>query len=326
MSELPMIDFAGVRARDAAATKMAAKAIHEACMGPGFFYISKHGVPDQLIDETYQQAQAFFRQPVEKKREVAINKRHRGWNALGDALMYEATKPDYKEFYSIGLELAETDRGCRRGRALARPQQLARRPAGVPQGLVGLLRGAGRLRRRSAALRRDFSRHRRELLRRQLQEAAAAHADHLLSAASPAGRPGSVWSGPAYRFRLHHAALAGRQRRPAGAGAFEQRWIPAPPIPGTLVINVADLLQRWSNDRYVSTPHRVLNASGRERFSIATFYDPDFKAVIDPADLGVRARRLPPRADHFGRAYPRPHRAIVRLPQDVAEDAGLRRR
>lgn len=64
-------------------------------------------------------------------------------------------------------------------------------------------------------------------------------------------------------------------------------WIPATPIPGTLVVNVADLLAHWTNDRYASTPHRVLNKSGRERFSIATFYDPDFKAVVDPRQLGV---------------------------------------
>ena len=59
------------------------------------------------------------------------------------------------------------------------------------------------------------------------------------------------------------------------------------PIPGTLVVNVADLLARWTNDRYASTPHRVINRSGRERMSIATFYDPDYKALVDPRALGT---------------------------------------
>jgi isopenicillin N synthase-like dioxygenase len=62
-------------------------------------------------------------------------------------------------------------------------------------------------------------------------------------------------------------------------------WIEAPPIPGTFVINVGDLLARWTNDRFSSTPHRVINRSGKERFSIATFYDPDFATVVDPRDL-----------------------------------------
>ena len=64
-------------------------------------------------------------------------------------------------------------------------------------------------------------------------------------------------------------------------------WIDAPPLPGTFVVNVGDLLGRWSNDRFASTPHRVINRSGRERFSIATFYDPDFGAMVDPRALGA---------------------------------------
>jgi len=55
------------------------------------------------------------------------------------------------------------------------------------------------------------------------------------------------------------------------------------------VINVGDLLGRWSNDRFASTPHRVINRSGQERYSIATFYDPTFAAVVDPRQLGASA-------------------------------------
>jgi isopenicillin N synthase-like dioxygenase len=66
-----------------------------------------------------------------------------------------------------------------------------------------------------------------------------------------------------------------------------KEWIDVPPIPGTLVINIGDLLERWSNDRFASTPHRVINRSGNERYSLATFYDPTFGAVADPRDLGT---------------------------------------
>ena len=71
-------------------------------------------------------------------------------------------------------------------------------------------------------------------------------------------------------------------------------WIDAPPLPGTFVINVGDLLGRWSNDRFASTPHRVVNRSGRERLSTATFHDPDFGAVIDPRELGAPAPNYEP--------------------------------
>ena len=62
-------------------------------------------------------------------------------------------------------------------------------------------------------------------------------------------------------------------------------WLTAHPIPGTLVINVGDLMGRWTNDRFNSNAHRVVNRSGRERQSIALFFDPHYDTVIDPADL-----------------------------------------
>ncbi len=66
-------------------------------------------------------------------------------------------------------------------------------------------------------------------------------------------------------------------------------WVAAHPIPGTLVINVGDLLARWSNGRFRSTPHRVINASGRERLSLVLAFDPDFDTPDRPG-TGLRGR------------------------------------
>ncbi|RYI24008.1 MAG: isopenicillin N synthase family oxygenase, partial [Acetobacteraceae bacterium] len=66
-----------------------------------------------------------------------------------------------------------------------------------------------------------------------------------------------------------------------------RRWIDARPIPGSIIVNVGDLLARWSNNRYVSTPHRVMNMAGRERFSILLTYNPKADVMVDPRDLGV---------------------------------------
>jgi isopenicillin N synthase-like dioxygenase len=71
-----------------------------------------------------------------------------------------------------------------------------------------------------------------------------------------------------------------------GAGGLEVRnrageWIAAPPIPDTFVMNVGDILARWSNDRFVSTPHRVINRSGQERYSQPFFFDPSMDELIE---------------------------------------------
>jgi isopenicillin N synthase-like dioxygenase len=57
-------------------------------------------------------------------------------------------------------------------------------------------------------------------------------------------------------------------------------WVAAPPVPGTFICNIGDCLMRWCNDTYVSTPHRVMNPPGRDRYSIAFFFDPNPEAMI----------------------------------------------
>jgi isopenicillin N synthase-like dioxygenase len=59
-------------------------------------------------------------------------------------------------------------------------------------------------------------------------------------------------------------------------------WITAPPIPGTFVVNIGDMLERWSNDIFVSTVHRVINTTGEERYSIPVFFGPNYDTVVEP--------------------------------------------
>jgi isopenicillin N synthase-like dioxygenase len=63
------------------------------------------------------------------------------------------------------------------------------------------------------------------------------------------------------------------------------RWIDAPPVRGSFVCNIGDMLDRMTGGRYRSTPHRVLNTSGRGRLSFPFFFDPNFDARIQPIDL-----------------------------------------
>ena len=76
---------------------------------------------------------------------------------------------------------------------------------------------------------------------------------------------------------------------PDGSG-----WLPAPPIPGTFVINAGDCLERWTNGLYRATPHRVRNTSGHDRLSAPFFFDPNFHTLIEPLpmDLITAASKL----------------------------------
>ncbi|GGJ91980.1 isopenicillin N synthase family dioxygenase [Pseudomonas matsuisoli] len=284
---IPLIDMAGVRERDEASVRRAGAAIREACETIGFFYIVNHGTPQTVIDRAMEAARTFFAYPVETKREVAVNKRHRGFHMLGGALMYEATKPDHKEFFSIGLELPEDDPAVLAGEALRGPNQW---PAFMPELQDVLYRYYEEMGRTGADLLRavavglgideDFfvDKYTKRLQRTQMvyypPHPAQAEADQF--GVAPHTDYGCI-------TLLHQDDSGGLQVRELGTN----QWIDATPVPGSLVINVGDLLGRWSNDRFRSTLHRVVNRSGHERYSIATFFDPTYGALVDPRDLGV---------------------------------------
>ena len=284
---IPIIEFGAARRGDPAALAAAAAAIREACEGVGFFYIRDHGVPEAVIAAAREQATLFFHLPQERKREVAVNARHRGFNALGDALMYEARRPDQKEFFSIGLELPEDDPDVVAGERLRGPNQW---PAGLPAFRAALTAyydalgacGANLMRAVAVSLGRDpgffAPLYRKRLQRTQIiwYPPQPAMADADLFGVAPHTDFGCI----TLLWQDENGGLEVLERQ-------SRMWIAAPPIPGTLVVNVGDLLARWTNDRYASTPHRVVNRSGRERYSIATFYDPDFKASVDPRALGM---------------------------------------
>jgi isopenicillin N synthase-like dioxygenase len=284
---IPVIPFAAVRQGDPRAMQVAAQAIRDACLDSGFFYLSGHGVPQTVIDAARAQAMLFFRQPIEAKRAAAVNARHRGFNALGDALMYEARRPDHKEFFSMGLDLPEDDPDVVAGEKLRGPNNW---PPGMPafraamEAYYDALGACGADLMRAVAVSlgadQDFfvARYRKRLQRTQAvyyppQPPDATDDQFGVAPHTDFGCITLLW-----------------QDETGGLEVLERKtgtWIAAPPIPGTLVVNVADLLARWTNDRYASTPHRVINRSGQERLSIATFYDPDYKALVDPRALGT---------------------------------------
>ena len=59
-------------------------------------------------------------------------------------------------------------------------------------------------------------------------------------------------------------------------------WVVAPPVEDTFVVNLGNIMQIWTNGRFSSTPHRVVNRGGVERYSIPLFVNPNPEAIIQP--------------------------------------------
>ncbi|GIL87645.1 hypothetical protein Vretimale_14674 [Volvox reticuliferus] len=123
---------------------------------------------------------------------------------------------------------------------------------------------------------------------------AGAHTDYgMLTILATDDTPGlQIWTGPDVASRsasnISNANSGGGSwGEREGAGAGEEgaataggRWRDVEPIAGAFIINLGDMLERWTNGRYRSTLHRVINTSGRERYSIAFFFEPNFDAEV----------------------------------------------
>ncbi|MGF1631395.1 MAG: isopenicillin N synthase family dioxygenase [Kiloniellaceae bacterium] len=282
---IPVIDIAAARgAAEEAAIATVGRALLRASQEIGFFYISGHGVPQAAIDRAVAAARAFFARPLEEKQRVAVNERHRGFLRQGGAVMRDDVKPDLKESFNWAFEVPE-------GSPLMRPDRPLIGPNNWPDDMPELRRALYGYYEEVIACARD--------LLRAFALALDLPADFFADKFDcPLARGSAIYYPPqppglgAAQFGVgphsDYGCLTLLWQDDSGGLQVQGRsgtWVMAHPLPGTFVCNVGDLLARWSNDRFVSTPHRVINASGRERFSLPVFFDPNPETVVDPADL-----------------------------------------
>jgi isopenicillin N synthase-like dioxygenase len=248
----------------------------------GFFYIDNHGVPRHEIDGVFDAAEKFFHASPAQKETVRIQDYHRGFLPIGEATMAGASKPDYKESFVWGWPVDAGDPDIERSRHILAPN---RWPEFMPE-LAGVLTryietvndlGVGLLRAFAAGLDLEhdhFTRHFDKPLTRAALVYYLPLAGQDLAEARFGVSPHTDYGCVTLLYQ-------------DGAGGLEVKdrngdWLTAHPIEGTFVVNVGDLLHRWSNDRFISNPHRVVNASGRERISIPVFVDPNWDTLVEP--------------------------------------------
>ena len=282
---IPVIDVSAVRgAAGEAALAATGHALLRASQEIGFFYIAGHGVPQAAIDRAVAAARAFFARPLAEKQRVAVNERHRGFLRQGGAVMRDDVKPDLKESFNWAFEVPEGSPLQRPDRPLIGPNVW---PDDMPQLRAALYAyyeevvACGRDLMRAFALALELP---RDFFADKF-DCPLARGSAIYYPPQPPGLGEAQFGvGP----HSDYGCLTLLWQDDSGGLQVQGRsgaWVMAHPLPGTFVCNVGDLLARWSNDRFVSTPHRVINASGRERFSLPVFFDPNPETVIDPADL-----------------------------------------
>ena len=277
MVQLPVIDVAPLLAGEG---EDAAREIGRACRETGFFYAAGHGVSAETLSALDAASRRFFALPEARKMEIAMARGGRAWRGyfpVGGELT--SGKPDLKQGLYFGEELGADD-----------PRVAARLP----------LHGAN-------LFPEDVPELKPAVLRFMDEATRAAHAI-MEGVALSLGLERDYFrrtytAEPTLLFRIFEYPAAPQSDESWGVGEHTDYglltllaqdengglqvktpngWIDAPPIPGALVCNIGDMLDRLTGGLYRSTPHRVRNLSGKSRLSFPFFFDPGWDAEILP--------------------------------------------
>ena len=284
----PIVSLAGMRSGNAADRVEVAKIFRAACLDKGFLYIIDHDIPQELIEAVFVQTRRFFALPFERKREVdmAHSPYHRGYEPLRGQALETGTPPDIKEGFYLGNELPEQDPRVKAGLFDHGPNQWPADLTGFRETLdvyYDRMEILCRLTMRTLALALDLPEdHFEHFCDDAVSNLKLLHYPPQLANAHPDEKGCGAhtdWGAITY---LLQDDVGGLQVWDEGHG-----WIDAPPVEGAFVLNLGDLIARWTNDRFRSTLHRVINRSGRERYSVPFFFTgrPDHEVVCFPTCL-----------------------------------------
>ena len=285
-SEIPVINIAALQDGRPSEMDRVTAEIVSACETAGFFYVLDHGVPSEMVDAVFAAARWFFARP-EAERDalnVATSPNFRGYVPMG------ITGPNVPrrmlEAFQMMLDLGPDDPDVRAGNVMYGPN---RWPAGAPDFRSAMQAYYGAMTGLSQRLLGAFARglgqpddYFHPFFHKPLTQLRLLHYPPQPPDSNAEGVEAHTDTG-AFTILLQDQVGGLDVRNRAG------QWLRATPISGSFVINIADMMQRWTNGRFVSTPHRVANRTGQDRISVPFFANPDYDATITPLAVDIAA-------------------------------------
>lgn len=282
--EIPVIDLGPYLAGAPGAIERTAGQLRHAMENVGFYFIVNHRVPQRLVDRTFEAAERFHAQALEDKMKLKIDENIVGYLPMQGATVRHSAlnknnKPNLNEAFFVNRQLTPEH-----------PDVVAKKPFRVlnrwPENLQGFRED---IMAYVAAV---------EQLGRKLVPLYAVALD------LPADYFDEAFREPTYALRLsHYPAQEVVQDNEFGLAPHTDtsfmtllpenkvsglsvrmangKWVDAPVLEGSFLVNGGDLLRRWTNDRFLATPHRVVNRSGKERYAIPFFMDCHYDFRMD---------------------------------------------
>ncbi|HEX3547737.1 MAG TPA: 2-oxoglutarate and iron-dependent oxygenase domain-containing protein [Mycobacterium sp.] len=276
-TSVPVVDIGGLRSPDLAERERVAEQVGKAAREIGFLYVSGAGVNDALFDRLLASTTEFFALPIEEKMRsyIGLSTCHRGYVPVGEEGV-ETGMPDLKEAFDTALDLPADDPDYLAGNPMLGPNVWPELP-GFGEAVTAYYQAVLDVGHRllwalAVALGEDpdtFTRH----ATKTPSQLRLVHYPYNPDAEDRLG----IGAHTDYEcFTLLKATSAGLEVM-NGAGA----WIDVPPIPGTFVVNIGDMLELWTNGAFVATSHRVRKVK-EERFSFPLFFNVDYHTEVKP--------------------------------------------
>lgn len=286
--DLPVVDVAPLVARTPE-RGAAASSIGAACRTRGFFYIAGHGVDEALQSRLERQSRTFFALDLATKLEIGMARGGHAWRGyfpLGGELT--SGQPDRKEGLYFGAELDAGDPLVRAGTPLHGRNLFPVTVAGFKETVLAYMAAL-------TALGHSMMEGIALSLGLEASYFETRYTSHPLTlfrifnypAQPSTGRAAAEWG---VGEHTDYGVLTILKQDDAGGLQVKsgKDWVDAPPIPGTFVCNIGDMLDRMTGGLYRSTPHRVRNASAHDRLSFPFFFDPNWDAQIAPIEGAER--------------------------------------
>ena len=281
--DIPLIDFSPFLIDDPDGQQRVAADIYRACREVGFLYLTHHGIPQSAIEQAFKQSKQFFALPLAEKQQLAWSSAfsNRGYVGIERERLDENRPGDLKEAFNMGQEVTPEE-----AEATGVELVLNRWPEGQEEfqaTITGFFticaEAAARIFRAFAialAMPEEF------IVAKHATQNYTLRLLHYPPLAAPP-KPGQIRAGAHSDYGTLTLLF---QDNVGGLEVMNCQgdWISAPSLPGAVLINTGDLMERWSNDVFRSTQHRVglppADQAMCDRYSIAFFCQPDAEAEI----------------------------------------------
>ena len=300
-ARIPVIDFGPAFGGEPGALRSVAVEARHACENVGFFYALNHGVPEALIDRAFAASRQFHALPLADKLTLHLDENNIGYlpinaSVQGASTVHKATRPNQNESFFVSHDRGPEHPDVVVGKPLRGRNQWPDSLPELRRDMMAYFRALGAMCDRMLpvfAMALDMP---EDFFAPFFADEAHANLRFLHYPPQDGGEDNLFGQAPhtdnSFMTVLARTEVPGLAvRLPSG------EWFRPPVIPGTFLINLGNIMRRWSNDRFLSTPHSVLNNSGTDRYSIGYFHCPNPTRVIEclPSCVGPgNPPRYPP--------------------------------